>query len=74
MIHIKATLYHNTEIETATIGGVHNDLIHPTEDTHRDLTMTLHTSHLTDHPNIKALHIIDPKIAIDHIHDHPIDL
>ena len=39
-----------------------------------DLTVTLHTSHIADHPNIEALQVIDPEITGDHIHDHPIDL
>ena len=36
--------------------------------------MTHHTSHIADHPNIEALHVIDPKIAVGHIHDCPTDL
>ena len=74
MIHIEATLDHNTGIDAATTGAVHDDLIQPTEDATTHLTVTLHTGHIADHPNIKAPHVIDPKITVDHIHNHPIDL
>ena len=73
MIHIEATLDHNTWIEAATSGAVHDDLTQPTEDAATDLVMTHHTDHITDHPNIKALQVIDPKIALDHIQDHTTD-
>ena len=74
MIHIEAALDHNTGIDTATTGAVHYDLIQPTEDTATDLAMKLHASHIADHPNTEAPRVIDPEIAVDHIHDHPIDL
>ena len=74
VIHIEATLDHNTGIDVATIGAVHDNLTQPTDDTATDLTVTLHTSHTTDHPNIEAPQVIDPKIPVDHIHDHPTDL
>ena len=74
MIHIEATLDCNTGIDTDTTGAVHDSLTQPTEDTATDLTMTFHTCHITDHPNIKALQVINPEIAVDHIHDHFIDL
>ena len=35
--------------------------------------MTHHTNHITDHPNIEALQVIDPEIAVGHIHKHPTD-
>ena len=73
-IHIKATLDHNTRIDKATTGAVHNNLIQPTEETTTNLTMTLHTSHIADHPNIKALQDINPEITLDHIHNHPVAL
>ena len=73
-IHIEATLDHDTRIDAATTGVVNDSLVQPTEDTTTDLTMTLHTSHITDQPNIKSLQVINPEIAVDHIHDHPIDL
>ena len=73
-IHIEAVLDHNTEIDMTTIGAVHDDLAQPTEDTATDLTMTLHTCHIADHPNIKTLQVINPMIVVDNIHDHPIDL
>ena len=74
MIHIEVTLDHNTGIDATTTQTAHDDLTHPTEDAATDLAMTDHTSHITDHANIKALKIIDPKTAVDHIHDHPTDL
>ena len=39
-----------------------------------DLAMTHHTGHIADHLNIKALQVIDPEIAVDHIHNHHTDL
>ena len=54
-IHIEATLDHNTGIDAATTGVVHNNLIKPTEDTTTELAMTLHTSHTADHPKTKHL-------------------
>ena len=74
VIHIEATLDHNTEIDATTTGAAHDDLALPTEDTATDLTMTHHTGHITDHPNIKPLQVINPKITVDCIHDHPTDL
>ena len=58
-IHMEATLDHNTEIDTTNTGAVHDDLAQPTEDAATDLCVTLHTSHITDHPNIEALQVID---------------
>ena len=48
MIYTEATLDHNRGTDTATIGAVHDDLVQPTEeeDTTKDLTMTLHASHI----------------------------
>ena len=74
MIHIEVTLDHNTRIDATTTGAVHDDLTQPKEDTATDFTMTHHTSHIFDHPNIAPLLVIDPEIAVDHIHDHPTDL
>ena len=42
--------------------------------TQPDLAMTHHTGHTADHPNIEVLQVIDPKIAVHHICDHPTDL
>ena len=50
------------------------DLTQPTEDAATDLAVTLHTGHIADHPKIEALQVINSKIAVDHIHNHPIDL
>ena len=73
-IHIGSTLDCNIGIDAATTGAVHYNLTQPTEDTATDLAMTHHISHMTSHPNIKALQVIDPKTAVDHIHNHPTDL
>ena len=74
VIHIEAALDCNTGRDAATTGAVHNDLSQPTEDTAKDLAMTHHTDHITDHPNIKALQVINPGITVGHIHEHPTDL
>ena len=74
MIHIEATLDHNTGIDATTTGAAHNDLTQLTEGTVTDLAMTHCTSHNTDHPNIEALQVIDPEITVGHIHDCPTDL
>ena len=74
VIPIEATLDHNTGIRAATTRAVHNDLTQPTEDTAIDLAMTHHIGHIANHPNIKGLQVIDPGIAVDHMHDHPTDL
>ena len=58
-IHIEATLDCNTEIDTTTAGAVYDDLTQPTEDAATDHAITPHTSHITDHPNIKALQVIN---------------
>ena len=73
MIHIEATLDHNTGIEAATTDAAHNDVTQPTEDTATDLTMTHCTGNITGHPFIVALWIINPKLAVGHTHDHPTD-
>ena len=36
--------------------------------------MTHHISPIANHPNSKALQVIDPKIAVDYIHDHSTEL
>ena len=60
VIDIEATLDHSTGIYATTTGAAHNDLTQPTEDTATDLAMTHCTGHIADHPNIKALQVIDP--------------
>ena len=65
MIHIDATLDDNTGIDVATTGAFHDDLAQLTEDTATDLSLTHHTGHITDHPNIKALQVINPEITVD---------
>ena len=74
MIPIEATLDHNTRIETATIGAAHDDLALPIEATAIDLATTHHIDHITDHPHIEDLQVINPEITVGHIHDHPTDL
>ena len=36
--------------------------------------MTHLTNHNADHPNIEALHVIDHKIIVGHVHAPPTDL
>ena len=74
VICIEATLDHDTWIDAATTGATHDDLTQPTEDTATDLAMTHHIIHITDHPNIKALQVINPEVAVYHICDHPTNL
>ena len=33
--------------------------------------MTHHINHITDHPDIEALQVINPAITVGHIHNHP---
>ena len=73
-ICIEAALDHINGIDAATTEAAYNNFAHPTEDMATDLTMTHYTSHITDHPHIAALWVINPEIAIDHTHDHPSDL
>ena len=70
MIHIEATLDHNTGIDTATTELAHNNLSQPTEDTATDLTVTHCTGHITDHPHITTLWVINPEITVGHTHDY----
>ena len=74
MICIETTLNHNTRIDAATTEAAHDDLTQPTKDTATDLTVTHCIGHTADHPHITALQVIDPKIAVGHIHDNPTDL
>ena len=74
MIHIEATLDHNTGIDAATTGAAYDNLTQLTEDTATDHAVTHHTGHITDHPKMEVLQVIDSEIAVDHIHDHPTDL
>ena len=74
LIPIEAALYHNTGIDAATTEAACNDLTQPMGATAIDLTMTRHINHITDHHHIEDLQVIDPKIAVDHIHDHAVDL
>ena len=74
VIPIEAALDYNTGIDAATTGATHNDLTPHIEATAIDLTMTHHIDHITDHPHIEALQVINPEITVGHIHDHPTDL
>ena len=71
VIHIEATLDHNTGIDASTTEVVHNDLVQPLE---ADLPMTHCTGHTADPPNITALQVTNPKITVGHTHDHPNNL
>ena len=66
-------LYQNTRTDATTTGAANDDLTQPTEDTTTDLTMAHHTGHRAGHSNIETLQAIDPKITVDHIHNHPKD-
>ena len=48
MIHIKATLDHNTRIDAATTEAAYDNHTQPTYDTTTDLAMTYSTSHIAD--------------------------
>ena len=74
VIPIEATLDHNTGIDATTTGAAHNNLTQPIGVTAIDLSATHHINHITDHPHIDDFQVIDPKIAVDHIHNQPIDL
>ena len=74
VIFIEAILDHNPVIYTATTGAAHNDLTQPTDDTATNLTVTHHIGHIADHPNIEALQVINPEIAVVHIHTPHTDL
>ena len=75
MIPIEAALDHSTGIDAATMGAAHNDLCsNLIEATAIVLTVTHHINHIANHPHIEALLVIDPEIAVGHIHHHPTDL
>ena len=74
VICIEANLDCNTRIDAAITEAAHDDLMQPTEDTATDLAVTHLTNHITDHPNIEVLQVIDPEIIVGHIHNHPIGL
>ena len=73
-IPIEATLDHNTGIDAATTRAAHNSLTQPTGATAIDLAVTHHIDRIADHPHIEALQVINLKITVDYIHNHPIDL
>ena len=73
-IYTEATLDHNTGIDTATTEAAHDDLTQHTEDAAKDLAMTHCIGHITDHPCMAAVWVIDPKIIVGHTHNHPTDL
>ena len=74
MIHIEATLDHDTEIDAAIAEAAHDNLTPSTEDTATDLTVTPLINHIADHPNTNALLATDPNITVGHTHGHPIGL
>ena len=73
---IEVTLDHNVRTDAATTGAAHNNLPQSTKATATTiyLTVTHHINHFAVLHNIKALWVIDPEIALGHIHGHPIDL
>ena len=73
-ICIEATLDHNTGTDATTTGAANDNLAQPTEDTATDLAVIHNTNHIAGHPNIKALQVIDPEIAADHIPTPPTKL
>ena len=73
-ICIEAILDHNTRIDIATTGAAHDYLTQLTEDTVTELAMTHHTGNIANHPNIEALQVINPEIAVGHIPSYPTDL
>ena len=73
-IHIEATLDHDTKIDAAFTGAAHDYCTPPIEATAINLTMTCNIDHITDHPHIEVLQLINPEIVVGHIYDHPTDL
>ena len=73
MITIEA-LDHNTRIDAATTGAVHDNLAQPIETTATYLATTHYINYIADHPNIEALQVIDPEVTVGHIYYHPTDL
>ena len=73
MICTEATLGHNTGINAATTEIAHDDPTHATEGTVTDLNVTHHINHITDHPNIKVLQVINPAIVVGHTLTSPTD-
>ena len=71
MIPTDATLDHHMGIDAAITGAAHDDHAPLTETAAIDLTITHHIKHITDHPHIEVLQVINPEIAVGHIHDHP---
>ena len=65
----KANPYHSPIL----VQGHHSSSHHDSHKNHR-LHHKLPTGHNADYPNIKDFQVINPKITVDHIHDHHIDL
>ena len=74
MIPTEATLDNNTRVDAATTGAAHSNCAPPIEATAINLAVTHHIHHIADHPHIEALQVINPEIAVGHIHNHPTDL
>ena len=70
----EATQGHNTGIDAATTGAAHNNCTPPIEAAATDPAVTHHINHITDHPHIEVLQLINPENAVDHDHNHPTDL
>ena len=73
-IPIEAALDHNTRIDAAITGAAPDILTPPIEATAINLTVTHHIDHITDHPCIGTLQVINPQITVGHIQDHPTGL
>ena len=74
MICMETTLDYNTGIDAAITEAPHDNLTQLTEDAATHLTMIHHTNHITDHPNIETLCVIDPRIVVGHVHTPLTDL
>ena len=71
MIYIETTLDCNTGIDAAIIEVADDDLTQSTEDTATDLTIMHLIDHITDHPNIESLQVVNPKVIVGHVHTPP---
>ena len=74
VIHTEAAQGHNTMIDAAAIGAVHDNCTPPIQGTAINLAMTCHIDHIADHPHIEVFQLTNPEIAVDHTHDHPTNL
>ena len=71
MTPTEAALDHNTDLDAATTGTACHHCTPPIQATAINLSAK---HHITDHPHIEALQVINPEIAVGHINDHPTNL